>query len=315
MNIQIKNSVGAQGAAGHADIGARLMLVILCLIWGVTWPVIKLALDGIPPLSMRTLSLGLGAATLFVVCLVTRRRFRIPNAKAWTHIAIASTLNIAAFTVLTSFAQLATTTSRVSILAYTMPIWSVPLAWLFLDESPTRTQTIALGLCAAGLGILIYPLTVAGVPLGIVLTLLAAVAWAAGTVYLKWAHIDADPMAVACWQIAIAFLLVAICTLAYQGHLELSGVTLESLLATLFSGVVGSGVAYGLWFAIVRRLPAGTASLGLLSVPVVGVLASMAILGEVPTVTDVVGFALIFAASACVLLTRRSLPAVTSQAT
>lgn len=315
MNIQIKNTLGAQDAAGGADIGARLMLVILCLIWGLTWPVLKLALDGIPPLSMRTLSLGLGAVTLYIVCLVKRRRFRIPNAKAWTHIAIASVLNIAAFTVLTSFAQIVTTTSRVSILAYTMPIWSVPLAWLFLDERPTRAQTIALGLCAVGLGILIYPLTVAGVPLGIVLTLLAAVGWAAGTVYMKWAHIDADPMAVACWQIAIAFLLVAVWTLVYEGRLELGGATLESLLATLFCGVVGSGAAYGLWFAIVRRLPAGTASLGLLSVPVVAVLASMVILGEVPTATDVVGFTLIFAASACVLLTRRSLPAVTSQPT
>ena len=304
-----------QDASGRADLGARLMLVILCFIWGVTWPVIRLALDGIPPLSMRTCSLGLGAATLFVVCLVKRRRFRIPNVKAWTHIAIASVLNIAAFTVLTSFAQLATTTSRVSILAYTMPIWSVLLAWLFLDERPTRTHAIALGLCAAGLGILIYPLAVTGVPLGVVLTLVAAASWAAGTIYLKWAHIDADPMAAACWQIAIAFLLVAACTLVYQGRVELGGAPIKSLLATVFSGVVGSGAAYGLWFAIVRRLPAGTASLGLLSVPVVGVVASMVILGEVPTATDIVGFALIFAASACVLLTRRSLPEAASQAT
>jgi drug/metabolite transporter (DMT)-like permease len=313
VNVHAKIPVRADQADGHADIRARLMLVVLCVVWGVTWPVIKLALDDIPPLSMRTLSLGLGSATLCAVCLVQGRRFRIPNAIAWTHIAVASLLNIAAFTVLTSFAQIATTTSRVSILAYTMPIWSVPLAWLFLDERPSRIQAIALALCAAGLCILIYPLAVSGIPLGIVLTLVAALGWAAGTVYLKWAHIDADPMAAACWQLVIAFLVVATCTFAYQGRLELGGVTVKSALATLFSGVIGSGAAYGLWFAIVRRLPAGTASLGLLSVPVVGVLASMIILGEVPTPTDVVGFALIFAASACVLLSRRSLPPDTSQ--
>jgi drug/metabolite transporter (DMT)-like permease len=315
VNIQVKNPARADDAAGPADIGARLMLVVLCVVWGVTWPVIKLALEGIPPLSMRTLSLGLGTMTLFAVCLVTRRRFRIPNVKAWIHIVIASVLNIAAFTVLTSFAQMATTTSRVSILAYTMPIWSVPLAWLFLDERPTRIQAIALALCTAGLGILIYPLAVHGVPLGILLTLIASVGWAAGTVYLKWAHIDADPMAAACWQLAVAFVLVATCTFAYQGRLELGGATFKSVLATLFSGIIGSGAAYGLWFAIVRRLPAGTASLGLLSVPVVGVVASMIILGEVPTATDVFGFALIFAASACVLLTRRSVPEAASQPT
>ena len=72
----------------------------------------------------------------------------------------------------------------------------------------------------------------------------------------------------------------------------------------VFVGVVGNGIAYGLWFAIVRRLSAVTASLGVLSVPVIGVIASVVILGERPTVTDIVGFALIFAASACVMLTR-----------
>jgi drug/metabolite transporter (DMT)-like permease len=52
----------------------------------------------------------------------------------------------------------------------------------------------------------------------------------------------------------------------------------------------------------VRRLPASTASLGVLSVPVVGVVMSMILLGERLTPADVVGFTLIFAASACVLL-------------
>jgi drug/metabolite transporter (DMT)-like permease len=283
---------------------ARLMLVLLCFIWGVTWPVVKIALNEIPPFSMRTCSVGLGAVTLYVVCLVKRRSFRIPTAKAWAHVVIASLLNVAAFTVLSSFAQLATTTSRVSILAYTMPIWSVVLAWPFLGERPTRLQTVALGLSAAGLAILIYPLTATGVPLGIVLALTTGVSWAAGTVYLKWAHINADPMGVASWQITIAFVVIAACTLLFQGGVDLGGAHAEALFAMVFSGVVGNGVAYGLWFAIVRRLPAVTASLGVLSVPVIGVVASMVILGEVPTTADVVGFALIFAASACVLLAR-----------
>ena len=66
--------------------------------------------------------------------------------------------------------------------------------------------------------------------------------------------------------------------------------------------MAGNGLAYGLWFEIVLRLPAATASLGVLSVPVIGILSSIAILGEVPTAADIVGFALIFAASTCVML-------------
>ena len=53
-------------------------------------------------------------------------------------------LNVVAFIVFGSFAQLTAATSRVTILAYTMPIWAVLLAWPFLGERPNRMQGFAL---------------------------------------------------------------------------------------------------------------------------------------------------------------------------
>jgi drug/metabolite transporter (DMT)-like permease len=50
------------------------------------------------------------------------------------------------------------------------------------------------------------------------------------------------------------------------------------------------------------RPPASSASLGVLNVPVVGIVSSVILLGEEPTIADIAGFALIFATSACVLL-------------
>ena len=294
-------------ASKSTDVGARLMLGVLCFIWGITWPVMKVALNEIPPLTMRAMAAALGAATLYLLCLVMRRSLRIPSAKAWLHVVIASLLNIVAFSLFSAFAQLAAATSRVTILAYTMPIWSVLLAWLFLGERPDRVQAISLGLCAAGLAILIYPLAVNGVPLGIAYALAVGVCWAGGTVYLKWAHIDADPMGMGSWQMTIAFFILTACMLVFEGyHLRLGGAHADGYIATAWTGIVGNGVAYALWFTIVRRLPAVTASLGVLAVPVIGIAGSFLILGEVPTVPDMVGFALIFVASACVLLTRQA---------
>ena len=77
----------------------------------------------------------------------------------------------------------------------------------------------------------------------------------------------------------------------------------SALRALVFCALAGSAFAYLLWFEIVRRLPATTASLGVLSAPVVGTVASMLMLGERPTIPDMIGFALILAAAACVLLT------------
>jgi drug/metabolite transporter (DMT)-like permease len=299
----VTDSDRAQKSVGTADVQAKLMLVLLCCIWGITWPLMKIALLEIPPFSMRAVSAAFGALTLYLVCLVKRRSFRIPTARAWGHVVIVSLLNIVGFSLFSAFAQLATATSRVTIVTYAMPIWSVLLAWPFLGERPTGTQTVALGLCAAGLAVLIYPLTATGIPLGVLLAIGTGVSWAAGTVYLKWARIDADPMGVASWQLTIAFAVLVACMLIFEGGLDLGAAHAHALLAMAFVGVAGNGVAYGLWFEIVRRLTATTATLGVLSVPVIGIIASMAILGEVPTGTDIVGFALIFAASACVMLT------------
>ncbi len=294
----------AHKPADGGDVGAKLMLVLLCFVWGVTWPVMRIALYEIPPFSMRASSAALGALTLYLVCRIKRRSLRIPNATAWVHVVVASLLNVVAFSVFGAFAQLSAATSRVAILAYTIPIWSVLLAWVFLGERPNRIQAAALGLCAAGLAILIYPLTAHGIPLGILLALAVGVSWAAGTVYLKWARIDADPLGLASWQLTIACVVLVLCLLIFEHGLHLSAAHTGALLGTVWTGIFGNGVAYGLWFTIVRRLPTTTASLGVLGSPVIGVIASVLMLGERPTDTDIVGFALILAASACVLLTR-----------
>jgi drug/metabolite transporter (DMT)-like permease len=161
---------------------------------------------------------------------------------------------------------------------------------------------ISLLLCAAGLTVLIYPLLGSSDLIGLVFALATAVSWAAGTVYLKWAQIDADPMAISAWQLVVALVVTFAGSLIFEGSLHLWPVPASALWALAFSGLVGSAFAYLLWFEIVRRLPATTASLGVLSAPVVGIVASVLILGERPTIADIVGSILILTAAAAVLL-------------
>jgi drug/metabolite transporter (DMT)-like permease len=274
----------------------------------------RIALNEIPPLTMRGTAAVLGAVTYYMLCVVMRRSMRIPSLKVWAHVLVGSLLNIVAFSLFSAFAQLAATTSRVAILAYTMPIWAVLLAWAFLGERPNRVQALALLLCAIGLAVLIYPLAVNGIPLGVLFALAVGVCWAGGTVYLKWAQIDADQMGVGSWQMTIAAVILVVATLLFDGR-HFSGAHLDGYLATAWTGIAGNGVAYALWFTIIKRLPAVTASLGVLTSPVIGVIGSFLMLGEVPTVADMIGFALIFVASACVLLTRQTVVATVSQPT
>src|SRR5689334_16476309 len=193
---QSEHQTSLPGASRSDLIKGRLYLVLLCLGWGGTWPMMRIALTDIPPFSMRVGGLILGVATLTIAALLQRRDLRVPNLRTWGHLCMASLFNIIAFSVCTPFAQLAADTSRVAILVYTMPIWATLLALPVLGERLTVTRAFALGLCVAGMAVLIEPLATHGLPLGLLLALGAAVGWAAGTVYLKWARLDADPMAV-----------------------------------------------------------------------------------------------------------------------
>jgi drug/metabolite transporter (DMT)-like permease len=69
----------------------------------------------------------------------------------------------------------------------------------------------------------------------------------------------------------------------------------------LYGVVAGTAVAYALWYKVLDHLPAATAGLGTLLVPVFGVTASMILLGEQPTLADLIGFALVLMAAAIAL--------------
>jgi len=289
-------------SAAADAIKARVFLALLCLGWGLTWPMMKIALDEIPPFSMRVAMLTLGILTLTSLSLLQGRSLRIPSLRTFVHLFAASLFNIVAFSVLTPFAQMSAATSRVAIVVYTMPIWATLMARPILGERLTTARAFGLALCIAGMTVLIYPLATLGIPTGILLAIGAAMSWAAGTIYLKWARIDCDPMAAAVWQLIIGVIVIGSMLPAIEGSLQLSQAHRAAILALIFAGIVGSGISYFLWFDIVRRLPATVASLGVLSSPVIGVISSMMLLGERPTLTDIVGFALMFVASASVVL-------------
>jgi drug/metabolite transporter (DMT)-like permease len=279
---------------------ARLMLVLLAFVWGLSWPIMKVALDEVGVFALRAWGFSISALSLFALIRLQRRSTAIPPGRDRLHVIVASLFNVVGFGLFSSFAQLDAATSRVVIVNYSMPVWGSLMAWLLLGERLNRRTTIGLALCVAGLATLVYPLAGHSVP-ALLLALGCALCWAAGTIYMKWARIPGDLLAITAWQIAIGA-VVFIALLLFQNAPAPAQVSLQAVLAVLYNGLIGTGFAYVLWFAIIERLSTATASLGSLATPVVGVVGSMLMLGERPTTADLVGFALIFAAAACVLV-------------
>jgi len=288
------------------DTTAKLMLVALSFCWGLTWPAMRLALDDIPPFSLRVVTLGLGGGALMLYARLQGRSLALGSWKNAGHLVVSSILNVLSFSLLSVIAMLFAATGRVAMLAYTMPIWAALFAWVVLGDRLLRIHIVALALCATGMAILIWPLARSTSLIGLLIAMSIAISWAAGTVYVKYMRMSGDPVANAAWQVFIAFLIVVILLPFFEGTLHLAQAHKPALGAAIFAGLMGSGLAYFLWFGIIGRVSAMTASLGVLAAPVIGVISTALLLGEMPTLSDVVGYVLILAASVCVLLPARS---------
>jgi drug/metabolite transporter (DMT)-like permease len=280
---------------------AKLLVVLLAFAWGFNWIAAAVALREISPWSLRFAGSSIGAATLFAAAILTGHKLRVPRGE-YLHVMVAGFFNVAAFQILSGFAQLSGATSRAIIITYSMPIWATVLSWLVLGERLNRIGMLAFALCVAGLSILLWPLFTTGFPPFVFYSLGCALSWAIATVYMKWVKATIAPLANAAWQLLFGLLFIAAGTFAFEGYPHLWPLVSDTVLAVLFVGVFGVGLAHFLWWTIVGRLSTITASLGSLMTPVVGVSASAVLLGERLTVPDIIGFAMIFAAAACVLL-------------
>jgi len=289
---------------------ATLLLVGLSFCWGLSWSAMRIALDEVTPWGMRLLGYSIGAATLLILLKAQGRSLAIPGGRNLLHVFIAALLLVVSFGIAGTFAQLMANTSRVIIVNYSMPIWSSLMAFFILHERINARAAIGLALCVAGLSVLVYPVAATSIqePIGLLLALCCAWGWAAGTVYMKWARIKGDLLAITFWQIVIGIVAFAVGYLIFVGLPKFEPLQWRTWGGLLFNGILGTGIAYFIWFNIIGRLSTAAASLGSLANPVVGVIGAAILLGDRPTIPDIVGFALIFSAAACVLIPQREKP-------
>jgi len=280
---------------------------VLALAWGLNWPAVKTMLTVLPPFGMRVLGLGLGALLLLLLAAVQRRPL-LPPRGGWGFVVIGGLLTIGLFNVCTSFAQLATTTSRAAVLTFTFPMMSAALAWLLLGERLDRRGALALAVGGLGVAVLALPVVqrlAAPGPLpplaGLLLPLGAALTWSIGTVATKrWPPVG-DRVVLTAWQLLVGAGLTAVGSL-FTGETIPRHWPVPVVVAMAFHVLVATMVAYVLWYRLLASVSATVASLTTLAVPVVGVLGAMALVGERPSAADWLGFVLVLAGAGLVLL-------------
>lgn len=258
------------------------LLMIIAFSWGVSWPVNKAILSYASPLWAVATRLWVAAVVVALICLPLGK-LRLPPRQDLPMVVSLAVLHIGLFAGLTSLGLMYVSAGRTVLVAYTTPLWVFPLAWLFAGEALTGQRLVAIACGMLGLALLVNPLAIAwsdsGVITGHALILLAAICWAISIVYTRLHKWAATPFDLLFWQLLLGAVLTSAAALLFEGWPAID-VTPHFIVLLLYGGTISTSLAYWALSTVNRSLPATTTALGLLAVPVFGVIASMITLGE-----------------------------------
>jgi len=273
------------------------LLAALTLAWGFNWTAMKVALEGVPPWTFRTLCLGLGSAVLFLVLKAGGHPLAIPPGQR-IRLAVLAFFNITCWNLLVAFGMTMIPSGRAAILAYTMPVWAVPLSVWVLGERLTARKLLGLILGISGLAFLVGD--VFSSP-GTLLVLGAAISWAIGTVLQKRYPMSMPNGAYTAWIMLLGGVPIFAGALLFDDVGALSGVGWWPALGVAYNVLVAFAFAHWAWIKIATAVPVTVFSISMLIIPVVGVLSGMLFLGERPTWYEYAALALILCALATVV--------------
>jgi drug/metabolite transporter (DMT)-like permease len=196
---------------------------------------------------------------------------------------------------------------RTSVLVFTMPFWTLLIARVVLHERVRGSQWLAIALAATGLTMVIDPLHWRCDLAAKGWAVLSGFGWAAGTVAMKYFQRDRriDVLNFMAWQMLVGAVPFVLVPLLFD--FPATQWSVGQVVALVHVGVLATGVGFVAWIGILRYLPAGTASLNMFAVPVIALLASMAIFGERLASNEWMGIACI--AAGLVVLVLRALRA------
>ncbi len=271
----------------------RLLLALLVLIWSISWPVIKIGVATTPPIWFSCFRYAIAT-----VCLSTfvalRGELALPPAADWPLVVVSGVLQMATYSALTGIALTVLPPGRASVLAFSTPIWVVPISAWRLRERLSRSGVCGVGLGLGGVLAIAAPSlhgSASGQSYVYGLLLAAAAAWAVAIVFVRAHRFTTTALALAPWQMLIAAGLLVPVALISEGAPPALGA--RSLISLAYVAPVATAFAYWAVVETGRRFPASTMSMALLATPALGILISALAFGEVVGASLLVGIVLI----------------------
>lgn len=258
-------------------------LAVIVATWAGNWPLMKLALGDAPPLAFVLLRLA-GSLVLIAAALKGRGRRLLPQPGERLGLLWVGQLQVAVFLICSIIGLAIVPPGRAIVLAYTMPLWAIPIALWLWHEPLARLQFVGAGLGFAGLLLFMNPRLVDwSNPRSLAgngLLLLAALAWALGSCLYRRRLWRSSVWAQTFWQLAVSIVVVAAVAAAVPGALGQPIRWSLGLVAILaYNWVVTTALGYFLWSKVLTMMPAAVAGQVLALTPIGGFLLSMAMFG------------------------------------
>lgn len=271
---------------------SNIMLYILILLWGASWPINKIAVPYSPPLLYAGLRALLGG--LLLALIIWKSRKAIKWRSNWKKYLITTLFNSILFFGLQTAGLLFLPGGLFSVLVYFQPILLGLFAWLILGEYLSFIRIVGLLLGFAGIAVvsvdgLIVHISAMGVTLG----LLTAISWAFGVIYVKKISNEVDPY----WMVAIQCIIGGVVLLgmgtAFESWSAIEWERPQFLLGLGFGATIGIPLAYILYYKLVSAGEASKVGSYTFLIPIVAVLLGVIFLGETVTYTLIIGLILV----------------------
>lgn len=277
-----------------------LLLALVTIGWGFAWPIIKLVLVEVSPLTFRGICLLAGGVGVLLLARIGGQSLTLPR-RTWGHVLALSACNIVGWNIFVVYGIAMLPSGRAALLGYTMPLWSTMLSVWLLHERLTAERIISLALGMGGVVVLLGT-DFAGMATavnGVVLMLGAAISWAFGVVLLKRFALPIPTGTLTGWMMLAGAAPISIGALALE-HDRWRPVSTVAALGLLYSVLVAFMFCYWAWNRLVLMVPVAVSSVSALATPVLGVLSGMWLLDEPLTWHEIAAGAFILAAIALV---------------
>ena len=266
-----------------------LLALLVIIVWGLNFVVIKVGLHGMPPMLMGALRFMLAAfpAILFV------RRPQVPL--RWM-LAYGMTISLGQFAFLFYAMYVGMPAGLASLVLQSQAFFTLFFAALFLGERLRGSNLFGLLVAASGLLLIGLQGGQAMTLAGFALTIAAASMWALGNVVTrKLGKVNLVGLVV--WGSLIPPLPFLALSLWLEGpeliSQSLRSLGLDSLLVLAYLAFGATILGYGLWSRLLSRYPASQVAPFSLLVPVVGISSSALLLGERLGSLEMAGAALV----------------------